>query len=109
MIQALNNYLCYHGKQPVNIDRQQNGWCDAHCWAMIRAGNLYHTESCYLQDWAEIVAMCNLESDWGRVEEHLINIIDSSEQHRTVLLNASVIGYSVIAFRWNVYLTIRAK
>ena len=109
MINRINEYRKQHGKSPVDIDLQQNQWCHAHCWAMIRADNLYHAEPCYLQDWAEIVAMCNLEPDWVNVERHLISIIDSSEDHRNILLNANIIGYDVVAFRWNVYLTIRAK
>ena len=109
MITRINEYRQFHGKQPVNIDAQQNNWCQEHCWAMVRADNVYHTYPCYLQDWSEIVVVCSQEPDWGNVERHLLELIDKSEPHRNILLNANTIGYCVVAFRWKVFLTIRTK
>ena len=109
MLTAINDYRNYHGKHSISVDGIQNDYCKEHCWAMVRADTLYHAAPHHLNEWGEIIAMCSQYQDWGQVERSLIAMIDNSEPHRNILLNASIIGYCVVAFRWKVFLTIRAK
>jgi len=107
MISTINSYRGNCCKQPVEIDGQQNQWCTNHCWEMARQNKIFHAIPEYLNSWSEIVAECWQYSSWSTVEKTLIELIDSSPDHKRIILNSNRIGYGIIAFNKKVYLTIR--
>ena len=111
MIEVINNFRSQNGKgYVVNWDNVVSQYCTEHCWAIVRAGHLYHAESCYLNGWAEIVAMKSRDSDWRDTENNLIfDVLGKSNCHRNILLDYDIMAYGIIEWQLRVYLTIRAR
>ena len=111
MLNAINQYRVKYSKSPLyEINHLVSEYCRLHCWAMIRHGDLYHAPACYLDGWEEIVALCDVHPNWDIVESRLLyDCIDSSIEHKSLLLNARQIAYSIVVCQYKVYLTIRTK
>ena len=109
MINRINNLRAKYQRNPANVDWLQNDWCTAHCEAMAKQGDVFHAMPSYLNDWGEIVAQCWQFQDWNQCLDALINLIESSDDHRDILLNSERIGYGLKTANGKTYLTIRGK
>jgi len=104
----VNKFRFLHGVDKIEYwDNSISSYCNQHCWAMARAGNIYHAESYYLNDWKEAVASINYDDKW---EDRIIfDILGAEEQHKRFLLECKVMAYAYCFNNWKVYLTIRGK
>lgn len=111
MIETINEFRQRNGKSRIeNWNRVVSDYCQEHCWAMVSRGDIYHAETCYLQDWLEAIAVCGACMDWKDTERKLIfDILGTSDKHKEILLNSNEMAYGVIMFKGMVYLTVRSR
>lgn len=86
-------------------------YCKEHCWAMARAGDLYHAPAYFLNGWAEAVGMMTYQGEEGHnmCARLVWDVIGTSEDHKRVLLASNELAYGLIIHHYNFYLTIRGK
>lgn len=108
---TINKFRLVNGVKEISFwDNVVSNFCKEHCWAMIKSGNLYHTEPFYLEDWKEAIAKCSYLGDWTYTIYYMIfEVLGRSEEHRKILLESSVFAGDAVVFKLETYLTIRAK
>ena len=84
-------------------------YCKEHCWAMARAGDIFHAPAHYLNGWHEAVAMMSYtgEEGHGMCAKFIWDVLGTSEPHRNVLLCSNELAYAIVLHNYRWYLTIR--
>ena len=108
MLDVINRFREYNGVGPVqHTDNLVNQYCKFHCLDMSRNRNVYHAPDCYLEGWAEAVAMMSYCDHWQ--DKIVFDVLGSSEKHRNILLSYNKISYADHIHDWVVYVCIRGQ
>lgn len=108
---AINDFRCENGARPVEVwNKKLNDRCLLHTSAMIHRGKLYHTPTCYLEDYREIVGACSFLDNYENTARSLIfDYIGKSPEHKKILLECNEMGYGDETRDGNLIITIRGK
>lgn len=111
MIHTINQFRKDNGRHLVVLwDNVVGQYCEQHSWAMVRAGYLYHAEPCFLNGWAECVAMCSHTSNWEELSRRLIyDCFGTSDRHKHIILDHDCMAYGLVIHNHQAYLTVRAR
>jgi len=109
VIDIINDYRKDNGKEPIHHwNKVENDFCEAHCLAMSNAGKIFHAPDYLLGYRSEAVAMCSFGNDFNSTISYLIlSVLNSSEEHRNILLDSRYLAYGVFVNNGAMYLTIR--
>jgi len=107
----VNEFRKSNGKPEGIWNDEVSGYCNQHCLAMEKAGNIYHAEQCYRGDWGEAVAVCgyNGQSAWEWVSCAVYNILGGDNEHKDLILNSNDIAGAYQFSDYKLYITIRGK
>ena len=112
MIEAIENFRKHNGVHDfISWNGLQSHYCNEHCWAMARAGDIYHAPAHYLNGWREAVAMMSYSGEDGHATKGqlIYDILGTSELHRKILLECSELAYGLILHHYRWYLTVRGR
>lgn len=113
MINAINSLREYHGRQRVwNWHNVVCDYCREHCYAMARAGHLYHAEPHLLGEWAECVAVMDYDYSVGHgsmINRIVFDVLAKSPAHLNILLNSNLMACAEIIDVHRLFVTIRGR
>jgi len=112
MQSAINDYRRARGKGAIQwFDGLVSHYCTEHCWAMARAGHLYHAENHYLNGWGEAIFMAdyNGEDIYSYGKQILFGCFDLSPGHRGIVLDSNELAFGYIVHDWKIWICVRGR
>jgi hypothetical protein len=90
------------------VAKEEHEHCRFHCIYMTKGPGLVHTPDYLLAGKAEVVAMCSFRNNIEETENFLIwQIIQSSPEHKEIILNSKYLAHYLFLHHYQAYLTIR--